>query len=228
MMTTAPTKYTIELMEHPSPRQRSQPSACRWFRVVVYVWCPLSRARAACPRPPGVLRLRTPRCYLEYARPDPACAPGARRVCSPLESGGWMQGRPESQRRHGRNRPRSRSDSDMSDGGGVIQRGRESPSRRDVCPTELVVARPAGASLTAGRAQRHQGHPRRHSSIPTAPVMARMCKSSNNRGTPIRPSRGYKSTAMSRRGLQYIGCRVTLSGGDRGRVSRFGTRAWWT
>ncbi len=48
-MTTAPTTYTIELMDPPFPQTGAPPSACEWCRRVVDGWGPAPARRAAAP-----------------------------------------------------------------------------------------------------------------------------------------------------------------------------------
>ena len=48
-MTTAPTTYTIELMNPPVPQTGAPPSACGWCRRVVDRWGPAPARRAGAP-----------------------------------------------------------------------------------------------------------------------------------------------------------------------------------
>jgi hypothetical protein len=84
------------------------------------------------PKRPRRPRRRVPRCSLEDARPDPARAPGAA-----ARAGRWNRrlGRDAVLTRRGgpaEHRPRSRSASDPSDGGGAAERDRGRSSFREL------------------------------------------------------------------------------------------------
>ena len=116
MMTTAPTRYTIEFMEPPSSPTGSQPSrgGC--------VALGSSTGEALAVRP----RRRVPRCSLEYAKPDSSPRAGGPDALAALESGGWMTcGGPESLRRSRREPHEISEPLDRSDGGIASARTRE-------------------------------------------------------------------------------------------------------